>query len=403
MRRINLLKEEAARIAENVTLSHSEKNKINAAKYSAMMAPIVVALERRLASTSRKPETPHEIWFHEEYKEQIKFAISNFKTPPSTAAALGDVWRPFDSIAASLASYQRKSSISLGDVAPHLAQLSSSDVPMPGLEKQITTSDSDRELNTTLQGIVTIASFLEQITILPTKTKPKKLVILGSDGQTYPYLLKGREDLRLDARIMQLLQAINGFLHSSPATRGQVLGIRYYSVTPISGRAGLIQWVDNVISIYSVFKSWQTRVQLAQLSALGAGNTKNSVPPPVPRPSDMFYGKIIPALKEKGIRRVISRRDWPHEVKRKVLLDLMKEAPKQLLHQELWCASEGFKAFSSKSKRCFYHKSVNAFISMYHYASSMVYACQVFAGNSLNCILLFDTILKFLVLHPCFF
>ncbi|KAK1369602.1 Non-specific serine/threonine protein kinase [Heracleum sosnowskyi] len=350
IRRINLLKEEAARIADNTTLTHAEKNKINATKYAAMMAPIFVALERRLASTSRKPETPHEMWFHQEYKEQIKMAILNFKIPPATASALGDVWRPFDSIAASLASYQRKSSVTLGDVAPQLAQLSSSDVPMPGLEKQITMSDSERELTTAIQGIVTIASFTEHVTILPTKTRPKKLVILGSDGQTYPYLLKGREDLRLDARIMQLLQAINGFLHSSSAGCDRVSRIRYYSVTPISGRAGLIQWVDNVTSIYSVFKSWQSRVQLAQLSTL-AGNPKNSVPPPVPRPSDMFYGKIIPALKEKGIRRVISRRDWPHEVKRKVFLDLTKESPRQLLHQELWCASEGFKAFSSKLKR----------------------------------------------------
>ncbi|XAR59500.1 Non-specific serine/threonine protein kinase [Bertholletia excelsa] len=363
MRRIHLLKEEAARIVENITLSHSEKSKINAAKYSAMMAPIVVALERRLASTSRKPETPHEIWFHKEYKEQLKSAILNFKTPPASAAALGDVWRPFDSIASSLASYQRKSSISLGEVAPQLAQLSSSDVPMPGLEKQITISESNGDL-TSSQGIVTIASFTEQVVILSTKTKPKKLVIMGSDGHKYTYLLKGREDLRLDARIMQLLQAINGFLYSSRTTRSQPLSIRYYSVTPISGRAGLIQWVDNVISIYSVFKSWQNHEQLAQLQALGAGNMKNSVPPPVPRPTDMFYGKIIPALKEKGIRRVISRKDWPHEVKWKVLLDLMKEAPKQLLHQELWCASEGFKAFSLKLRR--YSGSVAAMSMVGH-------------------------------------
>lgn len=344
-----MLKEEAARIAENISLSQNEKNKINSARYSAMMAPIIVALERRLASTSRKPETPHEAWFQEEYREQLKSAISSFKTPPASAAGLGDVWRPFDSIAASLASYQRKSSISLQEVAPHLAQLSSSDVPMPGLEKQINVSNSNKA--TGLQGVVTIASFHEQVTILSTKTKPKKIVILGSDGQMYTYLLKGREDLRLDARIMQLVQAINGFLHSSSSTCSNSLGIRYYSVTPISGRAGLIQWVDNVISIYSIFKSWQSRVQLAQLTALGTGNTKPSVPPPVPRPSDMFYGKIIPALKEKGIKRVISRRDWPHEVKRKVLLDLMKEVPRHLLYQELWCASEGYKAFSSKVKR----------------------------------------------------
>ncbi|BBH09489.1 target of rapamycin, partial [Prunus dulcis] len=351
MRRINVLKEEAARIAENVTLSQSEKNKINAAKYSAMMAPIVVALERRLASTSRKPETPHEVWFHEEYKDRLKSAIMAFKTPPASAAALGDAWRPFDNIAASLGSYQRKLSIPLREVAPQLALLSSSDVPMPGLEKQDTVSEADRGLSANLQGIVTIASFSEEVAIISTKTKPKKLVILGSDGQKYTYLLKGREDLRLDARIMQLLQAINGFLHTSLATHSHFLGVRYYSVTPISGRAGLIQWVDNVISIYSVFKSWQNRIQLAQLSAVGGSSSKSSVPPAVPRPSDMFYGKIIPALKEKGIRRVISRRDWPHEVKRKVLLELMKETPRQLLYQELWCASEGFKAFSSKQKR----------------------------------------------------
>ncbi|KAK3021766.1 hypothetical protein RJ639_045088, partial [Escallonia herrerae] len=372
-RRINLLKEEAARIAGNVTLSHSEKNKINASKYSAMMAPIIVALERRLDSTSRKPETPHEIWFNEAYMGQIKSAISNFKTPPASAAALGDVWRQFDTLAASLASYQRKSSVSLREVAPQLALVSSFDVPMPGLEKQTTLSESEDALATTPLGIVTIASFSEQVVILSTKTKPKKLVILGSDGQTYTYLLKGREDLRLDARIMQLLRAINGFLRSSRVTRAQSLGIRYYSVTPISGRAGLIQWVDNVVSIYSVFKSWQTRFQLAQQSALGTGSTKSSVPTPVPRPSDMFYGKIIPALKEKGIRRVISRRDWPHEVKRKVLLDLMKEAPKEILHQELWCASEGFKAFSTKIKRCFI---INGLVPLFlhHFA----YNCNKF-------------------------
>ncbi|XP_019454155.1 PREDICTED: serine/threonine-protein kinase SMG1-like [Lupinus angustifolius] len=362
MRRINVLKEEAARIAENITLSQNEKNKINSARYSAMMAPIVVALERRLASTSRKPETPHEAWFQEEYKEQLKSATVSFKTPPASSAALGDVWRPFDSIAASLASYQRKSSISLQDVAPHLALLSSSDVPMPGLEKQMKVPDSDKA--TDLQGVVTIASFHKQVTILSTKTKPKKLGILGSDGQKYTYLLKGREDLRLDARIMQLLQAINGFLLSSSSTCSNSLGIRYYSVTPISGRAGLIQWVDNVVSIYSVFKSWQTRLHLAQFSSVGTTSTKSSAPPPVPRPSDMFYGKIIPALKEKGIKRVISRRDWPHEVKCKVLIDLMKEVPKHLLYQELWCASEGYKAFSSKMKR--YSGSVAAMSMVGH-------------------------------------
>lgn len=351
MRRINLLKEEAARITDNVTLTQNEKTKINAAKYSAMMAPVIVTLERRLASTSREPETPHEIWFSESYGQQLKSAIFSLKTPPVYAGVLGEVWRPFDNIVASLAAHQKRFSVSLREVAPKLNLLSSTDVPMPGHEKHAAIGESDRSLNPSLQGIITVASFSDKVTILSTKTKPKKIVILGSDGEMYTYLLKGREDLRLDARIMQLLQAVNGFLQSSSSTRYHPLGIRHYSVTPISGRAGLIQWVDNAVSIYSVFKSWQKRNQLAQHSATSTDDLNDSAAPSVPRPSDMFYGKIIPALKEKGIRRVISRRDWPLEVKRKVLLDLMSESPRQLLYQELWCASEGFKAFNSKLKR----------------------------------------------------
>ena len=315
------------------------------------MTPIIVALERRLASTSREPKTSHEMWFHKEYNAKLKHAIATLKTPPGSLTTLGEIWQPFDSIAASLATHQRKSCILLSEIAPHLAALSTSDIPMPGFEKQILDSLESFAGN---HGTVTVSSFCKEVTILSTKTRPKKLILQGSDGQRYTYLLKGREDLRLDSRIMQLLEAINSLLYSSSDTRSRNIALRFYSVTPVSGRAGLIQWVENVSSIYNVYKSWQKRSQLAQaeaqLSSVSTGNVHNPVPP-VPRPSDMFYGKIIPALKEKGIKRVVSRRDWPLDVKRKVLLELMNETPKQILWQEMWCASEGFRNFNSKVKR----------------------------------------------------
>ncbi|KAL2631959.1 hypothetical protein R1flu_016645 [Riccia fluitans] len=359
MRRISTLKEEAARVAENSTLSHAEKSRINAAKYSAMMAPIAVALERRLASTSRPPETPHELWFQEQFGGQLKTAIRNFKSPPSSSTSLGDAWRVLDTIAASFGNHQKKPSTFLSNISPRLAALRSSDAPMPGLEVRTSSfeagasdmssglGDSNQTINHS--GMVTITAFDEQVAILATKTKPKKLSMVGSDGERYTYLLKGREDLRLDARIMQLLHAVNGMLQAHSPTRKRGLSIRYYSVTPISGRAGLIQWVNNLTSMYGVFKSWQMRVQAAQPTSVGAMGAHN--PPAVPRPSDLFYGKIIPALKEKGLKKVISRRDWPQEVKRKVLLELMKETPKQLLHRELWCASAGLRSFTSKQEK----------------------------------------------------
>lgn len=57
--------------------------------------------------------------------------------------------------------------------------------------------------------VVTIEAINQGVQILPTKTKPKKLVFIGSDGKKYPYLFKGLEDLHLDERIMQFLSIVN--------------------------------------------------------------------------------------------------------------------------------------------------------------------------------------------------
>lgn len=359
MRRIATLKDETERVAENPTLRHAEKLRINATKYSAMMAPVAVALERRLASTSRPAVTPHEVWFQEHFGAQLKTAISSFKAPSAGVASLGDAWCTLDLIAASIGNHKKKSSTLLSDISPQLAAVRSSEAPMPGLEVQTSSLQSllqdvssavgNTKENSGYVGMVTIAALDERVAILATKTKPKKISMVGSDGERYTYLLKGREDLRLDARIMQLLHAVNGMLRAHSTTRQRGLAVRYYSVTPISGQAGLIQWLNNLTSIYSVFKAWQQRVQAVQRRSSGAVDIVNI--PEVPRPSDLFYGKIIPALKEKGLRKVISRRDWPQEVKRKVLLELMKETPRQLLYRELWCASAGLHTFNRKQER----------------------------------------------------
>lgn len=350
VRRISLLKDEALRFAEDNTLSSTEKLSINASKYSAVMLPTLALLERTMAITSRSPRTVHEAWFQEQYGPQLKAAISALKSPPLNLSSISDVWRPFDATVASLASHVKRSFIPLSDVAPRLAALGSSNVPIPGLEKQVSaTHEGPAAESLQVPGIVTVTAFDKQVQVLATKTKPKKLTMMGSDGQAYTYLLKGHEDLRLDARIMQLLRAVNGMLSNYSTTRGRCLAARYYSVTPISGQAGLIQWVDNLVSMYAVFKAWQQRNHSVQFA--NSSNVNPPVPQVVPRPSDMFYGKMLPALKERGLRKVLSRRDWPQEVKRKVLLELMKETPRQLLYKELWCASDGFTSFNMKLQR----------------------------------------------------
>ena len=46
------------------------------------------------------------------------------------------------------------------------------------------------------------------------------------------------------------------------------------------------------------------------------------------RPGELFYGKLIPALKEQGITNVMSRKDWPIDVMREVFNQLKSETPR---------------------------------------------------------------------------
>lgn len=67
----------------------------------------------------------------------------------------------------------------LEEISPWLAAMMNTEIALPG---EVSTRDT-----------VTIHSVGSTITILPTKTKPKKLLFLGSDGKNYPYLFKGKK------------------------------------------------------------------------------------------------------------------------------------------------------------------------------------------------------------------
>lgn len=53
---------------------------------------------------------------------------------------------------------------------------------------------------------LTVCGVHPRVYALATKTRPKRVALLGSDGRQHTYLLKGREDLRLDERLMQVMR-----------------------------------------------------------------------------------------------------------------------------------------------------------------------------------------------------
>uniref|UniRef100_T1J1T4 PI3K/PI4K catalytic domain-containing protein n=1 Tax=Strigamia maritima TaxID=126957 RepID=T1J1T4_STRMM len=138
---------------------------------------------------------------------------------------------------------------------------------------------------------------------------------------------------------MQFISIINSMFVRNRRQGKFVYHARHYSVTPLGPRSGLIQWVDGATPLFGLYKRWQQR-EAAALALKSTGTSGNpSIAASTMRPSEIYYNKLTPLLKEKGIVNLDVRKDWPISVLRQVLLELMEETPRDLLAKELWCSS----------------------------------------------------------------
>ncbi|XP_062590366.1 serine/threonine-protein kinase SMG1-like isoform X1 [Saccostrea cucullata] len=330
-RKLQQLEAEVKKVMNNSSLTKDEKMAIIREKHRTIMKPTLYTLERLQEITSQEVETPHEQWFQENYGKLITMAMDRLMNPTNPNHPSSS-WQPFKQLHSSLQQRAQKRSsliLKMERISPKLQTLKSTVIPMPGLG---------------MSGkVVTIESVSNTVQILPTKTKPKKLMLLGSDGKRYPYLFKGLEDLHLDERIMQFLGIVNNMFTNDNRQEQQLFRARHYSVTPLGPRSGLIQWVDGATPLFSLYKRWQQRSALAQSiksqSTSSASSTNQATT--ILRPSEIFYNKLTPALREKGITNLENRKEWPLNVLRSVLQELMAETPGDLLARELWCSSTG--------------------------------------------------------------
>ena len=98
-------------------------------------------------------------------------------------------------------------------------------------------------------GIVGIVRFEDNYELVGGINAPKKIYCLGTDGVSRPLLLKGKDDLRQDAVMQQVFQAMNHFLRMDEEARKRRLRIRTYKVVPLSRRSGILQWCQNTMPL----------------------------------------------------------------------------------------------------------------------------------------------------------
>ncbi|XP_034652037.1 serine/threonine-protein kinase ATR [Drosophila subobscura] len=139
-----------------------------------------------------------------------------------------------------------------------------------------------------------ISGFLEQVTILRSAAKPKKLTIRCSDGQEYDVMVKPKDDLRRDARLMEFNGLVKRYLHQNAPARQRRLHIRTYAVLPFNEECGLVEWLPNLSSYRSICMALYAQrgrvMSSRQLQQLALPLTD-----PIEKKRDVFTKQLLPA------------------------------------------------------------------------------------------------------------
>ena len=168
--------------------------------YLAAMAPVLFALRQQLhVAEAATPQTPHESRFRQQHLPRLHQLLRQLEEPlgggstaalDAAAAGAGSTSKQqqppavvlLRAAAGQLSAAAQQKQLSLADVAPTLAALTGTAIPIPGADGAGAPAGSVPEL----------AGVTADVSVLPTKTRPKRLLFAGSDGRQYAFLLKVR-------------------------------------------------------------------------------------------------------------------------------------------------------------------------------------------------------------------
>ncbi|CAD6186262.1 unnamed protein product [Caenorhabditis auriculariae] len=347
--------------SKTVAASHLEmeiRTEIIEKKTKLITSQIFEVLDELYERTCVRPaETENEHEFQELFGEQLKAAFQesrDHRTNPEKA------WNPFKKIAANLTQRNAKrggQTYNMASISKILSNMSKSSVPMPGQD------------SVDFNDVISIDRVSAQAQVLPTKTRPKKLCFVGSDGKSHVFLFKGREDLHLDERVMQLLRLCNRMLSGGKAKScWPEYTAHNYEVIPLGPRSGLIQWVEGATPLFHIYRRWQFRQK--SLKQATTKPTETVTVGEFDRPSEIFQQKLRAAFANHKVASTVmtDRKEWPEDVLREVLQSLMQETPKDLISREFWmrsgCATTWWRVTNRFARSCAVMSMIGAILGL---------------------------------------
>ncbi|OAA61648.1 inositol kinase kinase [Niveomyces insectorum RCEF 264] len=177
--------------------------------------------------------------------------------------------------------------------------------------------------NAFASDVITIQGFEDEVLILGSLAQPRKLTVRGSDGRLYDLLLKPKDDMRTDQRIMEVNALINQGLRKDTEAMRRQLSVRTYAVTPLNEDCGIIEWVLGLKTLREIVRPFYDRrrahvhprppdpLEIAKLlNEAGAGGSAAAME----RRTHLFTTHILPAfppvLPEWFMRRFPAPAAW---------------------------------------------------------------------------------------------
>jgi hypothetical protein len=257
----------------------------------------------------------------------------------------GDPASAIESLCSSANTLLEDKELQLHDLQPYLSALRMNEIPLPGKKRKE-------------ERLHSVRSYVE---VLNSKTRPKRIGFCCTDGTVRTYLLKGRESLALDEIMAQLTYvARQKLLQNSLVKDREHLITEPYGVQTLGPHAGLVEWVDDAMTLDSIFKRWQRSrldaaagiASLAEDDEVSSGDGElhnKEYEAAQDRPAELFQRKIAVELKKYNIQSSkTSRKEWPEEALRAVFDQLSNGIPKNMIRNEIEqaarCAGEAHEA-----------------------------------------------------------
>ncbi|KAI4673661.1 uncharacterized protein J4E88_008717 [Alternaria novae-zelandiae] len=145
---------------------------------------------------------------------------------------------------------------------------------------------------------ITIQSFDDDVLVLSSLQRPRKLNVRGSDGRSYGLLCKPKDDLRKDQRLMEFNAMINRALQKDIESSKRRLYIKTYAVTPLNEECGAIEWVEGLKPMRDIilrfYRQMAIPIDYGEIRLLL--NEASSSPSKIPIFTERILGKFVPVL-----------------------------------------------------------------------------------------------------------